>query len=161
MSAIRKLIKTSLVRTINETPDVKGDVVVLIHPYEHLNMAIDKDTYADDYHRNLSKMLAEDSRTVITLEREGNLFKTVERHVDFNSAGERYFVETSKQSSFPLMGWEELASFIHKFSPGKVFVCGCFLTKNGNSACVGEGYKNLCEHFTNVELVENCCLSPP
>ena len=37
MAALRKLINTSLVRTINETPNIKGDVVVLIHPYEHLS----------------------------------------------------------------------------------------------------------------------------
>ncbi len=160
MAALRKLINTSLVRTINETPNIKGDVVVLIHPYEHLSFLSEDNKEIDNYHKNLCKLLSEDTRTIVTLEREGNLHKTVEKHIDFKSKGERYFVETNKQSSFPLMGWDHLARFIKKNSPERVFVCGCFLTKNGRSACVGEGLKNLREYFPNVEFIEECCLSP-
>lgn len=159
MTALRKLINTSLVRTINETPNTKGDVVVLIHPYEHLTHKTNEKEISN-YHKNLCRLLSEDPRTIITLEREGNLKETVERHIDFKSKGERYFVETNKQSSFPLMGWENLSNFINKFSPERVFVCGCYLTKNGRSACVGEGLKNLREYFPNVKFIEECCLSP-
>ena len=87
--------------------------------------------------------------------------RTVKKHTGFEHNGERYFVETSKQSSYPLMGWGQLANYIRRFSPERVFVCGCFLTVNGNSACVGEGFKNLCEHFPEVEFIYECCLSPP
>lgn len=160
MTALRKLINTSLVRTINETPNIKGDVVVLIHPYEHLSYLSKNNNEIDNYHQNLCRLLSKDSRTIVTLEREGNLHKTVEKHIDFRSIGERYFVETNKQSSFPIMGWNRLAEFIEKFSPDRVYVCGCFLTKNGKSACVGEGLKNLKEYFPNVEFIEDCCLSP-
>ncbi len=161
MYDIRKFVNSSLVKLVTYESTGKYDVVLLIHPLNHLKVDSDKKNYGQDYNDNVFDLFENDSRVVIVLERNGLLDETFKSFVGYKPKGHRYFVETSSQSSFPLMGWKNLSDFVKSFSPDNVCVCGCFLTSDKTSACVGEAFKNLKVFFPRVSFIEDCSLSPP
>lgn len=157
---LRKLINGTPVSVLTNDSSYRGDVIVLIHPYNYETFNTEKRPDVIDYENHLKHMLKEEQRPIITLEREQDFIQTIKRHQSFQAVGERYFAETSQQSSNPLMGWDHLTEYLKSFFPDTIYLCGCFLTKDKQSACVGEAYKQLRPLIPNIALLESCCLSP-